>query len=65
MENSLRLVRKYFKCKRCKNLESQLINPNKFEIKCSSCGIFLNEIPEREFKILKKNKNYNINNNNE
>ena len=61
MENSHRLARKYFKCNKCKNIESQLIHPNKFQIKCSSCGIYLNEIPEKEYKILKKNKNYSIN----
>jgi hypothetical protein len=64
MENSHRLARKYFKCHKCKNLESQLIHPNKFQIKCSSCGIYLNEIPEKEFKILKKNKNYSLNKSN-
>ena len=64
MENSHRLARKYFKCNKCKNIESQLIHPNKFQIKCSSCGIYLNEIPEKEFKILKKNKNYSLNKSN-
>ena len=64
MENNHRLARKYFKCNKCKNLESQLIHPNQFQIKCSSCGIFLSEIPEKEYKILKKNKNYNINKSN-
>ena len=61
MENSHRLARKYFKCNKCKNLESQLIHPNQFQIRCSSCGVFLSEIAEKEFKILKKNKNYSIN----
>ena len=61
MENSHRLARKYFKCSKCQNLESEFIHPNKFQIKCTSCGIFLNEIPEKEFKILKKGKNYKIN----
>ena len=56
---SNRLVRKFFKCHKCKDIESQLIHPNKFQIKCSKCGIFLNEIPEKEFKILKKSKNQN------
>ena len=65
MENSHRLARKYFKCNKCKNLESQLIHPNKFQIKCSSCGVFLNEIPEKEFKVLKKHKNYKVNNSSE
>ena len=61
MENSHRLARKYFKCNKCKNLESQLIHPNKFQIKCSTCGKFLNEIPEKEYKILKNNRNYKVN----
>ena len=61
MENSHRLARKYFKCNKCKNLESQLIHPNKFQIKCSTCGKFLNEIPEKEYRILKNNRNYKVN----
>ena len=56
---SNRLVRKYFKCHKCKDFESQLIHPNKFQIKCQSCGAFLNEISEKEFKVLKKSKNQN------
>ena len=60
---SNRLVRRYFKCYKCKDIESQLIHPNKFQIKCSKCGAFLNEIQEKEFKILKKNKNHNNQNN--
>ena len=56
---SNRLVRKYFKCQKCKDIESQLIHPNKFQIKCSKCGVFLNEIPEIEYKVLKKNKTQN------
>jgi hypothetical protein len=56
---SNRLVRKYFKCHKCKDIESQLIHPNKFQIKCQSCGVFLNEISEKEFKALKKSKNPN------
>ena len=56
---SNRLVRKYFKCHKCKDIESQLIHPNKFQVKCQSCGVFLNEISEKEFKVLKKSKNPN------
>ena len=52
---SQRLLKKYFKCLRCKELESQLIHPKQFQIKCSNCGAFLREIPENEFKILQKN----------
>ena len=50
-----RLERKFFICNRCKELETQLIHPNQFQIKCSSCGAFLNEIPENEYKILQRN----------
>ena len=56
---SNRLVRKYFKCHKCKEIDSKLIHPNKFQVKCTNCGSFLNEIQEKEFKILKKNKNHN------
>ena len=54
-----RLVRRFFKCHKCKDIESQLINPIKFQVKCTKCGSFLNEIQEKEFKILKKKKNLN------
>ncbi len=53
---SNRLVRRYFKCHKCKDIEAQLIHPNSFDIKCSKCGAFLNEIQEKEFKILKTKK---------
>ena len=56
---SNRLVRRYFKCRKCKDIDSQLIHPNKFQIKCTNCGSFLNEIQEKEFKILKKSKKQN------
>ena len=61
---SNRLVRRYFKCYKCKGIESQLIHPNKFQIKCTNCNSFLNEIQEKEFKILKKSKNINVNKSN-
>ena len=54
---SNRLVRRFFRCNKCKEIESQLIHPNKFQIKCNHCGTFLNEIQEKEFKTLKKPKN--------
>ena len=55
-----RLLKKFFMCDRCKELESQMIHPNQFQIKCSHCGAFLNEIPENEYNILQKNaKNKN------
>ena len=53
---SNRLVRRYFKCSKCKEIESQLINPHQFQTKCSNCNSYLSEIQEKEFKILKSNK---------
>ena len=50
------LVRKRFKCIKCKEYESQLVNSTKVKIKCSNCGGLLNEITENEYKI-QKNKN--------
>ena len=64
-----RLTKKYFKCHKCKDVESQLIHPNQFQIKCSNCGAFLEEIPENEYKILfktsKTNKNEELKMNND
>ena len=48
------LVKKYFKCFGCKELESKLIHPKRFKIKCSNCGSFLKEISYYEFNILQK-----------
>ena len=56
---SNRLARRYFMCDRCKELESLLVHPNQFRTKCSSCGAFLNEIPENEYRILEKNTKRN------
>ena len=52
---SNRLIRKYFQCDRCKEVESQMIHPNQFQTKCSKCGAFLNEIPEKEYRFIEKN----------
>ena len=63
-----RLSKKYFKCHKCKELESQLIHPNQFQIKCTNCGAFLEEIPENEYNILSKvskNKNEELKINND
>ena len=49
-----RLVKKYFQCDKCKQLQSQAVHRNQFQVKCSSCGSFLNEIPENEFNILQR-----------
>ena len=54
---SNRLVRRFFRCNKCKEFEAQLIHPNKFDIKCNKCGTYLNEIQEKEFKKLKKARN--------
>lgn len=54
---SNRLVRRFFRCNKCKEIEAQLVHPNKFDIKCNQCGTYLNEIQEKEFKTLKKARN--------
>ena len=53
------MSRRYYKCYKCKEIEAQLIHPNSFDIKCSKCGAYLNEIKEKEFKILKSGKKKN------
>ena len=54
MNSSSRLVRKRFKCLKCKQSESQLVSTMQFNIKCSNCGGLLDEISENEYKLLKK-----------
>ena len=66
MNSSSRLVRKRFKCLKCKHSESQLVSTMQFNVKCSNCGGLLNEISENEYKLLKKrNKQEGEKNNNE
>ena len=66
MNSSSRLVRKRFKCLKCKHGESQLVSTMQFNVKCSNCGGLLNEISENEYKLLKKrNKQEGEKNNNE
>jgi ribosomal protein S27E len=63
-----RQEKKYFKCSKCKQLQSQAIHRNQFQVKCSSCGSFLNEISENEFNVLQRvtrNRNENNKNNND
>ncbi len=56
MNTKSKLVRKRFKCIKCKGYESQLVNSTKFKLKCSNCGGLLNEITENEYK-MQRNKN--------
>ena len=56
MNSNSKIVRKRFKCLKCKGFESQLVNSTKFKIKCSNCGGLLSEISENEYKMQKKNK---------
>ena len=70
MDNENRRIRKCFKCNNCKKIETQLVHPNQFRTKCSKCASYLNEIPEKEYKILKKrtkenNENSRYENHNE
>ena len=45
-----RLVRKFFKCKKCKEIDGKLVNPLLSNIYCSKCSSLLNEVPEIEYK---------------
>ena len=73
MEPQNRLVRKYYKCSRCKVFDDILINPLKKEIYCNRCHLPLKEISEQEFQekkqklkeLMKKRNenNYRQNNN--
>jgi len=49
-----RQIKKYYKCDRCNHLQSQVVHRNLFQVKCSSCGSFLKEIPKNEFNILQR-----------
>ena len=49
-----RLVRKYFKCSKCKIFNAQLVNPLLTNIKCGKCSSFFKEISEEEYKKLKQ-----------
>ena len=65
MNSSSRLVRKRFKCLKCKQSESQLVSTMQFNIKCTNCGGLLDEISENEYKLLKKKNNKEGEKNNE
>ena len=52
-----RLVRKFFKCKKCKEIGAKLVNPVKFKVNCQKCGSYLAEISEAEYKHIKKKIN--------
>jgi len=45
-----RLVRKFFKCKKCRVIDGKLVNPLLKNIYCSKCSSLLTEIPEIEYK---------------
>ena len=49
-----RLVRKYFKCSKCKLFDAHLVNPLLTNIRCGTCSSFLKEISEEEYKKLKQ-----------
>jgi len=50
---SNRLVRKYYKCRKCKIIEPKLVNPFTNNNYCPNCRDFLTEISEKEYKKLK------------
>ena len=45
-----RLVRKFFKCTKCKEIEGKLVNPFAKNIYCSKCSTLLNEISESHYR---------------
>ena len=49
-----RLVRRFFKCSKCKEIESKLVNPFANNIYCSNCSSRISEVSEKDYK---KNKN--------
>ena len=54
-----RLVRKFFKCKKCKEIDGKLVNPLLNNIYCSKCSSLLTEIPEIEYKKYKNKMKLN------
>jgi len=56
MENyqNNRLVRKFFKCTKCKEYEGKLVNPFANNIYCTKCSSLLSEISESHYKKIKK-----------
>ena len=45
-----RLVRRFFKCTKCKEIEAKLVNPFINNIYCSKCSGLVNEISETNYK---------------
>ena len=60
-----RLVRKYYNCSKCKELDTKLVNPFANHIYCAKCGSLLSEIPEMKYKKYKNKLNQNNVNRNE
>ena len=54
-----RLVRKFFKCKKCKEIDGKLVNPLLNNIYCSKCSSLLIEVPEMEYKKYKNKMKLN------
>ena len=52
MENiqNNRLVRKFFKCSKCKDIQAQLVNPFVNNVYCSKCSTRINEISENDYR---------------
>ena len=50
MENNNRLIRRFFKCTKCKEIEAKLVNPFINNIYCSKCSTKLNEISESNYR---------------
>ena len=49
MQGNNRLVRRYFKCSKCKIFDAILIDPSKTNFECIGCHLPLKEISEQEY----------------
>lgn len=45
-----RLVRRFFKCSKCREVEAKLVNPYVNNIYCSKCSSRINEISENDYR---------------
>ena len=57
-KNEIKIIRKRFKCSKCKGIESHSLGSNKTS--CSKCGSPLNEISEKEYIQIKNKIKKNV-----
>jgi hypothetical protein len=49
-----RLVRRFFKCSKCREVEAKLVNPHVNNIYCSKCSSRISEISENDYRKYKQ-----------